>query len=148
MSKTYADALKYFRTKLKAGPEPVDLNLTTEDKVGPQVDHEPTSFVTQAGSATEPPDVRRVSTALERCEEEHLLDQPPESDQIPWAWGHLMSREEFLKRDPWRQKQLVAQWMENVALGGKHALTLRGGPKNKNCFRGCPSYECLCEETL
>jgi hypothetical protein len=71
----------------------------------------------------------------------------PEEDD-PWPWGHLMSYAEFKTRDPWRQKQLVAQWMENVVLGGKHALTLRGGPKNKNCFRGCPSYECLCEENL
>ena len=28
----------------------------------------------------------------------------------PWEWSHLMSREEFLKRDPWRQQQLIAQW--------------------------------------
>jgi predicted DNA-binding protein (UPF0251 family) len=73
---------------------------------------------------------------------------PVPEDDDPWPWEHLMSHAEFMTRDPWRQKQLVAQWMENVALGGKHSLTLRGGPKNKNCFRGCPSYECLCEENL
>lgn len=67
----------------------------------------------------------------------------------PWEWEHLMSREEFLKRDPWRQKQLIAAWIENQYLSGKpFQPVLRGGIKNRNCFRGCPSYQCTCEDNL
>jgi hypothetical protein len=93
---------------------------------------------------------------LPKAESVHELKLPdvqpvtapvPEEDD-PWPWGHLMSYAEFKTRDPWRQKQLIAQWEENVVLGGKHALTLRGGPKNKTCFRGCPSYQCTCEDNL
>jgi predicted DNA-binding protein (UPF0251 family) len=105
----------------------------------PQVGHDTTGFVTQS------PDVRYVSTAPEVTEP---LPEPVPEEADPWPWGHLMSYAEFKTRDPWRQKQLIAQWEENVVLGGKHALTLRGGPKNKNCFRGCPSYQCTCEENL
>jgi predicted DNA-binding protein (UPF0251 family) len=81
------------------------------------------------------PDVKPVPTSVQV------------NDEV-WPWEHLMSYTEFQTRTPHRQKQLIAQWEENVVLGGKHALTLRGGPKNKNCFRGCPSYECLCEDNL
>jgi hypothetical protein len=76
-----------------------------------------------------------------------VTEPVPEEDD-PWPWGHLMSYVEFKTRDPWRQKQLIAQWEENVALGGRWTPVLRGGPKNRNCFRGCPSYQCNCEENL
>ena len=73
----------------------------------------------------------------------------PTPEPEPWEWEHLMSFAEFQKRDPWRQKQLIAAWMENQYLSGKPFVpTLRGGPKNINCFRGCPSYQCSCEDNL
>jgi hypothetical protein len=152
MSNTYADALRYFRTKLKAGPEPVVTNLTTEGVVGPQMDGllreelaEPVQPEPEGKAARTILDESKPLTALlERIEHEERPAPEPE----PWPWEHLMSYTEFQTRTPHRQKQLIAQWEENVVLGGKHALTLRGGPKNKNCFRGCPSYECLCEDNL
>jgi len=119
------------RPKNEANKKAAETNVKRWYEAEPET---PIESATVATTATLP-DVQPVTAPV------------PEEDD-PWPWGHLMSREEFLKRDPWRQKQLVAQWMENVALGGKHALTLRGGPKNKNCFRGCPSYQCLCEENL
>jgi hypothetical protein len=98
-----------------------------------------------------PPQVDQpiIQTSEPKSSTKFVADQPvAEPDDDPWPWGHLMSHREFLQKPPHRQKQLVAQWEENTILGGKHSITLRGGIKNRNCFRGCPPYECLCEDNL
>jgi hypothetical protein len=160
MSKTYADALKYFRTKLKAGPEePVDLNLTTEGEVGPQVDHDTTGYATseplKLPEIKEGIGVQSMPTPVSDPEFITLPDgtkrrvKPQETtgNEIIYEWSHVMDYSSFRVKTPWRQAQLIAQWKENEALGGKHT-NLRGGIKNRNCFRGCPSYQCTCEENL
>jgi hypothetical protein len=76
-----------------------------------------------------------------------IRPQEPSDNEIVYEWSHVMDYSSFRVKTPWRQQQLIAQWKENEALGGKHT-NLRGGPKNKNCFRGCPSYQCLCEDNL
>jgi predicted DNA-binding protein (UPF0251 family) len=108
----------------------VDPSLTTEGEVGPQVDHEATRFVTVANTATLP-----------------AVEPVPEPEPEPWEWEHLMSRAEFLKRDPWRQKQLIAGWTENLALSGQSSITLRGKPRGGPCFGNCPMGNCTCNVT-
>jgi predicted DNA-binding protein (UPF0251 family) len=81
------------------------------------------------------PDVQPVPTPVAEPEPE------------PWKWSHLMSREEFLKRDLWRQKQLIAQWEQNTALGGtRWTPVLRGKPSNQGvCFNPNHSqFNCDC----
>jgi predicted DNA-binding protein (UPF0251 family) len=73
--------------------------------------------------------------------------RPQEPTADIYEWSHVMDYSSFRVKTPWRQAQLIAQWKENEALGGKHT-NLRGGIKNRNCFRGCPSYQCTCEDNL
>jgi hypothetical protein len=87
-----------------------------------------------------------IATAMKLSTVEPVPEPVPEEDD-PWPWGHLMSYAEFKTRDPWRQKQLIAQWEENVILGGKHSITLRGKPRSGPCFGNCPTGNCTCNVT-
>ena len=96
-----------------------------------------------------PPEDPILTTAMKLPTVEPVPTEPVPDEDDPWPWAHLMSYAEFKTRDPWRQKQLVAQWMENQYLSGQpFKPVLRGGIKNRNCFRGCPSYQCTCEDNL
>jgi hypothetical protein len=98
-------------------------------------------------------DVRAVPTAVSDPEFITLPDgtkrriKPQEPTEDIYEWSHVMDYSSFRMKTPWRQAQLIAQWKENEALGGKHT-NLRGGIKNRTCFRGCPSYQCTCEDNL
>ena len=72
-----------------------------------------------------------------------------ESEPEVWEWEHLKPYREFMSWPEHRREQWLAQVRENEALGGtRWTPTLRGGIKNRNCFRGCPSYQCTCEDHL
>ncbi len=155
MSKTYADALRYFRTKLKSGPEPVDTNLSTEGVVAPQVDSLASPEAASSSDVTpEFPSVVQLEPVsdpefitLPDGTKRRIRPQEPTDNEIIYEWSHVIDYSSFRVKTPWRQQQLIAQWKENEALGGKH-VNLRGGIKNRNCFRGCPSYQCTCEDNL
>jgi predicted DNA-binding protein (UPF0251 family) len=74
----------------------------------------------------------------------------PVSEPEPvWEWEHLKPYGEFMSWPEHRREQWLAQVRQNEALGGvRWTPVLRGGIKNRNCFRGCPSYQCTCEENL
>lgn len=76
--------------------------------------------------------------------------EPPVTEPEPvWEWEHLKSYREFMLWPEHRREQWLAQVRENEALGGvRWTPVLRGGIKNRNCFRGCPSYQCTCEDNL
>jgi predicted DNA-binding protein (UPF0251 family) len=75
--------------------------------------------------------------------------RPQQPTEDIYEWSHVMEYSSFRVKTPWRQAQLIAQWKENEAQGGKpFTPVLRGGIKNRNCFRGCPSYQCTCEDNL
>lgn len=72
----------------------------------------------------------------------------PEPEPV-WEWEHLKPYREFMSWPEHRREQWLAQVRENQALGGtRWTPVLRGGIKNRNCFRGCPSYQCTCEDNL
>jgi hypothetical protein len=73
----------------------------------------------------------------------------PEPEPEVWEWEHLKPYREFMSWPEHRRKQWLAQVRENEALGGvRWTPALRGGIKNRTCFRGCPSYQCTCEDNL
>jgi hypothetical protein len=71
------------------------------------------------------------------------------AEQEVWEWEHLKPYREFMSWPEHRRKQWLAQVQQNEALGGvRWTPVLRGGVKNRTCFRGCPSYQCTCEDNL
>lgn len=104
--------------------------------------------------APEPPDVQPVPTTVSDPEFIVLPDgtrrrvRPQEPTEEIYAWSHVMDYSAFRTKTPWRQAQLIAQWKENEAQGGK-PVNLRGGAPSRNCF-GCgkgPGF-CDCEEVF
>jgi hypothetical protein len=200
MSKTYADALRYFRTKLKAGPEPPEAEkssglVTGIDPIGDDgppypnptacnkqssgdpapanvpksdlADEGPIRVGTRAGTqdeasagnsasteapsqslppatAMELPTVEREFITLPDGTKRRISPQKP-TEEV-YQWSHLMDYSAFRMKTPWRQQQLMLQWIENEAQGGKH-INLRGRPNPTGvCFGSCPVGNCTCHD--
>jgi hypothetical protein len=146
MSKAYADALKYFRTNLKAGPEP-QAEKSSADVPPVSTSNESSNDPEMGGKKAADP---LTDGGVKQTSEDSGNPTPATAMELPepWPWGHLMSREEFLKRDPWRQQQLIAQWEENVALGGVWTPVLRGKPRRGPCFGNCAMGNCTCNDPM
>jgi hypothetical protein len=74
--------------------------------------------------------------------------KPQQPTEDIYEWSHVMDYSSFRTKTPWRQAQLINQWRENEAQGGK-PVNLRGGAPSRNCF-GCgkgPGF-CDCEEVF
>jgi|HubBroStandDraft_2_1064218.scaffolds.fasta_scaffold02438_11 hypothetical protein len=125
----------------------VDPNLTTEGVVGPQVKDLPdissTAGVgTRTGNDGPPPVVEREFITLPDGTKRRVKPQEPTADI--YEWSHVMDYSSFRVKTPWRQAQLIAQWKENEALGGKY-VNLRGKPQTGlPCFGACPKGNCTC----
>jgi hypothetical protein len=162
MSNTYADALKYFRTKLKAGSEPEpDPSQQSEfekqaeprtQKVYDGLLRERIAEEENLATATAMKVPEVVESPVTDPEFITLPDgtkrriRPQEPTEVVYEWSHVMDYSSFRIKTPWRQAQLIAQWKENEALGGKHT-NLRGKPRNGPCFGSCPAGNCTCQVT-
>lgn len=147
---SYADAMRYFRTKLKdIAPEPVD---STEGVVGPQV-HKPTvltapevqeprdtssNAITSSVPQTKLPDVNTRRTSLKTPQVKPYEPSPrpvrkPGEDDLTW-------------KTRWRRWQIDEQVMENL-LQGATGPVLRGRPNRAGvCFGNCPPFNCTCHD--